>query len=137
MNNAVPFIMRRRPSDKGYPYPWDGHECVFEDGRFVHLKFLEAMDPERALYLYYADAKSIGGSLIPGRLYRDATKNPKVVRVLFENTTGLTSVRTDFPLDAATGAFLREQLSRCVPFAGSLAISVVCPGGTAYDCPLP
>ena len=86
---------------------------------------------------YFGDAKSVGGSLIPGRLFLDRTKNPKVVGVLIENTSGISSVNTDFPLDSAVGRLIRERIMRCVPFTSSFTFRMVCPGGTKFDCPVP
>jgi hypothetical protein len=95
------------------------------------------MDPERALFLYYIDSKSVGGSLIPGRIGLDKTMNPNVVRILLENTTSLMSANNDFPLDATVGRQIRERMMRCVPFARSFVFFTVCPGGLKFDCPLP
>jgi len=143
----VEFIIRRRGNDQAYPYPWDQYECVFERYRAPepnqpanvvgHFQFLLSMDSSRAVGLYYGNAKSVGGNLIPGRLTLDKTKTPNVVRVGIENTTGLDPRNTDYPLDATVGQQIRERIMRCVPLASSFLFQVVCPGGSPFNCPLP
>jgi hypothetical protein len=133
---GVPFIIRRRGNDQPYPYPWDLYECVFEPPG-IHVEFLEMMDPQRALYLYYNDAKSRGGSLIPGRLSLTKTGNSKLVGVSIENFQGLTvpSANVFFPLEPAVTQLIRERMARCVPFATSFTFSMICPDGS--NCPMP
>ena len=133
---GVPFIIRRRANDLAYPYPWDLYECVFEPAG-IHVEFLEMMDPQRALYLYYNDAKSRGGSLIPGRLSLTKTGNSRLVSVSIENFQGLTvpSPTVFFPLEPAVTQLIRERMARCIPFATSFTFSMICPDGS--NCPMP
>lgn len=132
--SGLAFIIRRLANDKTFPYPWDRYECVFEYGMDAHLEFLERMDPTRALQIYFNDAKSPMGSLIPGRMSVDGTDKKKV-RVLFENTRLLISTDSSYPLDPAVIPIIRDRIARCVPFATTFTFSMVCPGG--QSCPLP
>lgn len=131
---GVPFIMRRRGNDQAYPYPWDRYECVFNEARLLHLDFLGAIDPERAVQLYFVDAKSVGGGLLPGRVEIERTGVPPTVNVRFENFPSLMQIGY-FPLDAATVAAIRERIGRCVSFPATFVFSMVCPEGDF--CPLP
>jgi hypothetical protein len=136
-NHGVAFIIRRRANDVAYPHPWDSYECVFETG-YLHVEFLQKMDPARAVTLYFGDAKSEPGSLIPGRLMLDETQNPKVMKVTIENYQGgFMSAPSYFPLDATVRRLLRERIMRCVPFAGNFTFFMFCPTGNSVDCPLP
>jgi hypothetical protein len=132
---GLPFIIRRLANGAAFPYPWDGYECVFESGMAAHLEFLEKIDPTRALGLYYGDAKSPDGSLIPGRLSLDKTKTPNVMVVGFENERLISPTDTFFPLDPAVFPLLRERIKRCVPFVSAFTYSMLCPG--KKTCPLP
>ncbi|HET6281009.1 MAG TPA: hypothetical protein VFH73_08585, partial [Polyangia bacterium] len=119
------------------PYPWDRYECVFETG-YLHVEFLQEMDASRAVGLYFGDAKSEAGSLIPGRLKLDQTRIPNVMRVTIENFQGgFMGPPAYFPLDATVVRLLRERIMRCVPFAGSFTFFMFCPTGNSTDCPLP
>ena len=133
--SGLPFIIRRLANDAAFPYPWDRYECVFEFGMAAHLEFLEMIDPDRAVYLYYRDAKSPEGSLIPGRLSLDKTRTPNVMRVGFENERLISPTDTHFPLDPAVFPILRERIKRCVPFVSTFEFSMLCPG--KMSCPLP
>ena len=137
IEHGVAFIIRRRTNDVAYPYPWDSYECVFETG-YLHVEFLQRMDPARAVTLYFGDAKSEPGTLIPGRLMLDETKNPKVMKVTFENFQGgFMSAPFYFPLDATVRRLLRERIMRCVPFTTNFSFFMFCPTGNSTDCPLP
>jgi hypothetical protein len=122
--HGATFIIRRRGNDTVYPHPWDSHECVFS-GSFTHLGFLERMDPARALQLYYRDAKSPEGSLLPGRIVIDLAKSPPDVAIQFENFR-LGAPDTVFPLEASVVATLRERIARCFPFAKNPSFTMFC-----------
>ncbi|HEY0710399.1 MAG TPA: hypothetical protein VGG33_26570 [Polyangia bacterium] len=128
----VPFFFRRRGNDGVYPYPWDRDECIFHVP-ISHLSFLRQIDPERAVRLYFEDAKSEAGSLIPGRFIVDET-DETAIKVLFENTVGLMATPV-FPLDATAAAELRARFMRCVPFARRYEFLKMCEDGEA--CALP
>ena len=134
MRGGLPFIIRRLANDKTFPYPWDRYECVFEHGMDAHLEFLERMDPMRAFQIYFVDAKSPGGSLIPGRMAVDGTDRKKV-HVTFENVRLLTPTDSSYPLDPAVIPIIRDRITRCVSFATTFVFSMICPGG--QPCPLP
>ncbi|HET6284608.1 MAG TPA: hypothetical protein VFH73_26870, partial [Polyangia bacterium] len=107
---GVAFIIRRRANDQAYPYPWDRYECVFETG-YLHVEFLQRMDASRAVGLYFGDAKSEAGSLIPGRLKLDQTRSPNVMKVTIENFQGgFMGPPAYFPLDATVVRLLRERI---------------------------
>ncbi|HET6281112.1 MAG TPA: hypothetical protein VFH73_09100 [Polyangia bacterium] len=131
--DVVSFIIRRLSSDHLYPYPWDSYECVFEPGASIHIDFLQGLDPDRALFLYYGEAKRPEGTLIPGRIRFDKTKTPNVATVGFENTRNL--IGSPFPLDPAVFPILRERIKRCAPFATNFTFLMICPDGKG--CPLP
>jgi hypothetical protein len=128
----VPFFIRRRGNDDVYPYPWNENECIFHVP-ISHLSFLRQIDPDRAVRLYYVDAKTKDGNLIPGRFVTEETA-PTEVTVLFENTVGLMSTPT-FTLEPTVAAQLRERFMRCVPFGTSFKFLMVCEDGEL--CPLP
>jgi hypothetical protein len=131
----VPFIIRRLANDHLYPYPWDSYECVFEPGASVHIDFLEAIDPDRALFLYYGESKRPEGTLIPGRIRFDKTKTPPLTTVGFENTRNLIDPPLAYALDPAVFPLLRERIKRCVPFTTNFTFLMICPDGKG--CPLP
>lgn len=131
---SLPFIIRRRANDHLYPYPWDRYECVFEPPG-LHLDFLQRMDPERAILLYYSEAKRPEGTLIPGQASLDKTRTPNVMRIRLENFRNLMGPPVVYPLEPAVIPFIRERIGRCIPFATAFTFSMSCPDGK--DCPLP
>ncbi|HEY0713240.1 MAG TPA: hypothetical protein VGF45_11245, partial [Polyangia bacterium] len=97
-----------------------------------HLSVVRQIEPDRAIQLYFVDAKSNAGNLLPGRFITEPTATE--VTVLFENTVGLMATPV-FPLDPATAAQLRARFMRCVPFGTSFKFLMVCEDGET--CPLP
>ncbi|HEY0711202.1 MAG TPA: hypothetical protein VGF45_00890, partial [Polyangia bacterium] len=136
-DRSIPFLMRRRGEGDSYPYPWDGYECTFAHDA-LHLDFLRRMDPTRAVQLYFVDAKSENGTLIPGRIKVDTTKPGNSFHVIIENFSGgFMGPAAYFPLDPVTGQHIRERIKRCVPFATNFTFASFCPTGNRMDCPLP
>ena len=131
---SLPFIIRRRANDHTYPYPWDRYECVFEPPG-LHVDFLQRVDAERAVFLYYSEAKRPEGTLIPGQASLDKTRTPNVMRVHFENFRNLIGTPAVFPLEPAVIPLIRERITRCISFTTSFTFSMSCPDGR--DCPLP
>ncbi len=117
----VMFIVRRPGIGAEVPYPWDRFECIFQNPKKYrfHLDFLNKIDPDRAVQLYFAHAKSpSGGLILGGVILRGGT-----LRIQIENFP-LFTPNTHFPLAPQVIQEIRERILRCMPFAAGLKIEV-------------
>ena len=136
-DSEVLFFLRRGTNDRLYPYPWDQHECVFQNTKlYEHFPFLQAMDSDRAVVLYIGEARSEKGSLLAGRVRRVRSQSQTTLAALLENWAGFDLVGPSFPLAPATVQGIRERLIRCLPFGAGLPmkIEMFC-GGSGNTCP--